>query len=95
MTNKNKINQILDMMDSLQENLLSLPDDMLLSIDPRDNESVLDGSKFIIDFNKNLAEFSKFSNILSEQIKSHFNLDSEKSEVDSESLTDSSNLKVG
>jgi len=30
MTNKNKINSILDMMDDLQENLLALPDDMLL-----------------------------------------------------------------
>jgi len=35
MTNKNKINSILDIMDDLQGNLLALPDDMLLSIDKR------------------------------------------------------------
>lgn len=38
MTNQNKISSILDMMNDLQENLLALPDDMLLSVDPRDNE---------------------------------------------------------
>jgi len=35
MTNKYKINSILDMMDDRQEKLLALPDDMLLSIDKR------------------------------------------------------------
>ena len=33
MTNRNKISSILDMMDELQDKLLFLPDDMLLSID--------------------------------------------------------------
>lgn len=37
---KDKIKDILDMIDTLQEQLLSLPDDMLLCIDPRDNESL-------------------------------------------------------
>ena len=47
MTNKNKINSILDMMDDLQEKLLALPDDMLLSIDPHDNESIDEGAGFL------------------------------------------------
>jgi tetrahydromethanopterin S-methyltransferase subunit B len=34
---KEKIKAILDRIDTLQEQLLSLPDDMLLSIDPRTN----------------------------------------------------------
>ncbi|MEI6222966.1 MAG: hypothetical protein WCP97_09475 [bacterium] len=41
MTQHDKIKQILDTLNNLQENLLSLPDDMLLSIDPRDNDSAV------------------------------------------------------
>ena len=32
----NKIKEIIDMLNTLNEYLLSLPDDMLLNIDPRD-----------------------------------------------------------
>jgi len=34
MANQNKINTILHIMNDLQEKLLTLPDDMLLGIDP-------------------------------------------------------------
>jgi len=40
---KDKIKEILDRIDTLQEQLLSLPDEMLLSIAPRDNESLEQG----------------------------------------------------
>ncbi len=36
---QNKIKEILDTLNNLQENLLFLPDDILLSIDPREHES--------------------------------------------------------
>lgn len=63
MTNQNKINSILDMMNDLQENLLALPDDMLLSVDPRDNESIEEGMQFIKAFNTNLQIFSSSSKL--------------------------------
>jgi len=84
MTNKNKINSILDMMDDLQENLLALPDDMLLSIDPRDNESLEEGTCFIKKYNTNLSQFSSASQALAEQIKTHFGVNPEVADVEIE-----------
>ena len=60
MTQHDKIKQILDTLNNLQENLLSLPDDMLLSIDPRDNESLAQGTQFIMAYNDSLGQFKYF-----------------------------------
>jgi len=51
---QNKIKEILDTLNNLQENLLSLPDDMWDNIDPRDNESLKPGTQFIMEYNDNL-----------------------------------------
>lgn len=85
MTNQDKISSILDMMNDLQENLLALPDDMLLSIDPRDNESLEEGMQFIKAFNTNLQDFSSSSKAIAEQIKAHFGVNPEIEEVEVES----------
>jgi len=44
---QNQIKEIMDMLNTLQEDLLSLPDEMLLNIDPRDNESIENGMQCI------------------------------------------------
>lgn len=46
------IKGILDRINALQEDLLSLPDDILLNIDPRDNESLENGTQFLKSFNR-------------------------------------------
>jgi len=72
---EDKRRQILDMLDTLQEHLLSLPDDMLLNIDPRDNESLQSGLEFIKQYNENLNDFTDSAGRIEAQIKSHFNLE--------------------
>ena len=65
---QDKIKEILDMLNTLTEYLLSIPDDMLLVIDPRDNESLQD-MQFIMKFNDSLSEFTKSSSSIDAQIK--------------------------
>jgi len=81
---KDKIKDILDMIDTLQEQLLSLPDDMLLSIDPRDNESLQHGLKFISAFNENLNQFTTSSTKLAEQVKTYLGINPEEDELEQE-----------
>ncbi|TNJ35939.1 hypothetical protein [Prosthecochloris vibrioformis] len=83
--NQEKIRELLDTLNSLQENLLGLPDDMLLGIDPRDNESLEQGSRFIIDYNNSLGLFVESSSKIASLIKAHFRIDPEKDEVVEES----------
>jgi len=66
---EDKRKQILDMLDTLQEHLLTLPDDMLLNIDPRDNESLQSGLEFIKQYNENLNEFTTDKPIYSDSSK--------------------------
>lgn len=81
---KDKIKDILDMIDTLQEQLLSLPDDMLLIIDPRDNESLEQGLKFIKSYNENLNHFTTSSSKLAEQVKTHLGINPEEDELEQE-----------
>ncbi|KAF5060538.1 hypothetical protein DSECCO2_324670 [anaerobic digester metagenome] len=81
---RNKIKDILDMIDTLQEQLLSLPDDMLLSIDPRDNESLEQGLKFIQAYNENLNHFTLSSTKLAEQVKTYLGINPEEDELEQE-----------
>lgn len=81
---KDKIRDILDMIDTLQEQLLSLPDDMLLSIDPRDNESLEQGLKFIKSYNENLNQFTSSSTKLAEQVKAYLGINPEEDELEQE-----------
>jgi EAL domain-containing protein (putative c-di-GMP-specific phosphodiesterase class I) len=84
MTQSN-IKQILDMLDTLQEQLLSLPDDMWLNIDPRDNESIDQGTAFIKAYNQNLKQFSESARNIAVQVKEHFGINPEEEELVQES----------
>jgi hypothetical protein len=85
MTEEKKINVLLDMFDTVQEGLLSLPDDMLLSIDPRDNESLQQGTDFIKGYNDLLSDFGRNASQITEMIKQHFGINPEEEEVEKES----------
>ncbi len=79
---ENEIKRILDMMDETLEKLLALPDDMLLSIDPRDNESLKEGCEFISTFNDDLDAYSKLSQNLKKRIEKQFAVNSEIEEIE-------------
>jgi len=81
---KDKIKDILDTLDTIHEQLLALPEDMLLNIDPRDNESLDSGVAFIKQFNKNLTQFSSSAKQLAEQIKTYLKINPEVEEVEQE-----------
>lgn len=83
--NQQKIKELLDTLNNLQENLLSLPDDMLLNIDPRDNESLIQKPRFIIEYNDILEQFCGTTAKIENLIKSYFSIDPEKDEVIKES----------
>jgi hypothetical protein len=78
---QNKIKEILDTLNNLQENLLSLPDDMLLSIDPRDNESLEQGTEFIKAYNNSLSQFTDSSAKIAQMVKAHFSINPEEDDV--------------
>jgi len=82
---QNKIKEILDTLNNLQENLLSLPDDMLLSIDPRDNESLDQGTQFIKAYNDSLSQFTESSARIAQMVKAHFGINPEEDDVVKES----------
>ncbi len=79
-----KMKEILDTLNNLQENLLSLPEDMLLNIDPRDNQSLEQGTRFIKEFNENLDQFVDSASKISGQIKIHFSINPEEEEIEKE-----------
>lgn len=81
-----KLKEILDILNNLQENLLSLPEDMLLNIDPRDNDSLEQGTRFIRAFNDNLDQFMEITTKIAEQIKTHFSINPEEEEIEKESV---------
>lgn len=79
-----KIKAILDQMATLNEQLLSLTDDMLLEIDPRDNESLQQGLAFITAFNLSHEKYTDAADELEKQIKQYFQVDPEEEEVETE-----------
>lgn len=83
MNNQNKIKNILDSLNKLQEELLALPDDILLGIDPRDNESLNEGYKFLTSYNEHIATFSTNMINVAELLKAYFAIDPEKEEEES------------
>jgi len=67
-----KIKDILDNLNQLEVDLMALPDDIWLSINPRDNESVEKGTTFLKSFNDNLAGFSESAGKILRQMIPHF-----------------------
>lgn len=91
---QNKIKEILDMLNTLNEYFLSLPDDMLLNIDPRDNKSLEDGLNFIRNFNDELSQFSTSSSRIESQIKEYFSINPEEDDLENENAKDKSNARI-
>jgi len=83
---QNKIKEMLDMLNTLNEYFLSLPDDMLLGIDPRDNESLDTNCRFIKQFNDSLSDFTNSSAKIESQIKKYFSINPEEDDVEKETI---------
>ncbi len=83
MTQEEKIKQILDTLNNVQESLMSVPDDMLSSIDARDNQS-LEKMRFIQEFNTTLNDFLDSTKKLVEIIQTHFTFNPEEEDVEQE-----------
>jgi len=83
--NKEKIKIIYDSLIDIQEKLLALPDDIHLDIDPRDNESLGNGVKFLRNYNNNLADFTIAANKISENLRNYFKINPEDENVEGES----------
>lgn len=93
-TGKNRIKALVDSLNHVQEELLALPDEMLRSIDPRDNESLEDGMAFIKDYNNRLSTFSVCARVLSEQLKEYFEVDPESDEVECDAGQEESRVRI-
>lgn len=91
---KTNIKQILDLLDDVQEKLLALPDDMLLQIDPRDNESLKEGTEFISVYNDDLFEFSKVSEKLKKTIEKQFSIVPETEDIESDENNAQSRTRI-
>ena len=83
--NKEKIKNIYDSLIDMQEKLLSLPDDILLDVDSRDNESLENGLKFLKKFNNNLEDFTKATSKISENLRDYFKMNPEDENIEGES----------
>ena len=89
-----KVKEIIDMLNTLNEYLLALPDDMLLNIDPRDNESVQQGLEFIQKFNDNMAVFSQTADKIDRQLQTFFEIEIEEDEVEGESMDEGRRVRI-
>lgn len=56
-----RVKAILDDLDSVQENLLALSDDIWLDIDHTDNDAIAKGTPFMQEYNDKLKEFGRLS----------------------------------
>lgn len=75
--NIKKIHQILEQLADVNEQLVSLSDDIWLGIDHRDNESVVEGSQFIQDYNLTTSQLSKAAATVEQQLLTYFKTDIE------------------
>jgi hypothetical protein len=92
--NKEKIKNIYDSLIDIQEKLLSLPDDILLEIDSRDNESLENGIKFLKKFNNNLEDFTKATSNISENLRDYFKMNPEDENIEGESSDDERRKRI-
>lgn len=89
-----KIKDLIDQLEQLQEDLMALPDDMLLNIDARDNESIDKGTQFIKSYNENLSGFSEYSARLVRQIKDYFEINPEMEDIESEQFYENKSSRI-
>lgn len=88
--NIKKIQQLLGQLTEVNEQLVSLSDDIWLSIDPRDNESVIAGSQFIQAYNVATGQLSKAAASIEQQLSHYFQKDTESLQPVIEQGTDDS-----
>ena len=89
-----KIKDLINQLEQLQEDLMALPDDMLLNIDARDNESIDKGTQFIKSYNENLSGFSEYSAKLVRQIKDYFEINPEMEDIESEQFYENKSSRI-
>lgn len=70
--NLKKTQELLSQLSEVNEQLISLADDIWLSIDPRDNESVTAGAEFIKNYNEATGELSKAVLSIEQQLSHYF-----------------------
>ena len=80
------------MLNTLNEYFLSLPDDMFLDINPRDNNSLETGVNFIKEFNNSLLYFTTGSNEIEAQIKNYFSINIEE-DIQKENIDDGRSIR--
>mgnify|MGYP006298752989 CR=1 FL=1 len=74
---KQKIRTILNDLENMRENLLSLSDDIWLDIDHNDSEALREGAEFKLAYNEKMADFGKVADDLSDLIQQFAGLDLE------------------
>lgn len=72
-----KIQHILGQLAEVNEQLMSLADDIWLGIDPRDNESIAAGAQFLQDYNQSTEQLSQTASGIEQQLSQYFQQDSE------------------
>jgi len=72
-----KIQQTLGLLAEVNEQLVSLSDDIWLDIDPRDNESIAAGAQFIQDYNQSTEQLSQAAAQIEQQLSKYFHQDNE------------------
>jgi len=92
--NKEKIKNIYDSLIDIQEKLLALPDDILLDIDSRDNESLENGFKFLKYFNNNLADFTKATGKITKNLRDYFKMNPEDENIEGESTDTEKKIRI-
>lgn len=70
--NIKKIQSILGQLSDVNEQLVSLSDDIWLDIDHRDNESIMKGAEFIQDYNLTTSQLSKAAAAIEQQLFAYF-----------------------
>lgn len=71
-----KIQHILVQLTEVNEQLISLADDIWLGIDPRDNESIAAGAQFLQDYNQSTGQLSQAAATIEQQLSQYFQQDS-------------------
>lgn len=71
-----KIQYILGQLAEVNEQLISLADDIWLDIDPRNNESVAAGAQFLQGYNQSTEQLSQTAATIEQQLSQYFQQDS-------------------
>ena len=71
-----------------------MPDDILLDIDSRDNESLENGFKFLKNFNNNLADFTRATGKITKNLRDYFKMNPEDENIEGESTDTEKKIRI-